>query len=58
MSYFNFLKGRSEEDGIPDVEEEDDDEEDDVIHETLFTFEAFESVRNFYFWRIALPHFH
>ena len=37
-------KGRSEEDGIPDVEEED--EEDDMIHETLFTFEAFESVWN------------
>ena len=43
MSYFNYLKGRSEEDGIPDVEEEED-EEDDIIHETLFTFEAFESV--------------
>ena len=38
----NF-KGKSEEDGIPDVEEEED-EEDDIIHETLFTFEAFESV--------------
>ena len=37
------FKGKSEEDGIPDVEEEED-EEDDIIHETLFTFEAFESV--------------
>ena len=46
MSYFNsFLKGRTEEDGIPDVEEEEE-EEDDIIHETLFTFEAFESVWN------------
>ena len=39
----NLLKGRSEEDGIPDVEAEDE-EEDDIVHETLFTFEAFESV--------------
>ena len=53
-----FLKkGRSEEDGIPDVAEEEEDEEDDVIHETLFTFEAFESVWNSCFCRIAIPHF-
>lgn len=32
----------SEEEGIPDVEVGDSD--DDVINETLFTFEAFESV--------------
>jgi len=37
------LKGKSEEDGIPDVEEEEEDDE--IVHETLFTFEAFESVR-------------
>ena len=35
-----FQKGRSEEDGIPDVDEEKD-EEDDIIHETLFTFELY-----------------
>ena len=56
MLYFNLLKGRSEEDGIPDVEEEED-EEDDIIHETLFTFEAFESVWNSCFLVYSLPHF-
>lgn len=37
-------KGITEEEGIPDVEEEPEEVE-DVVHETLFTFEAFESVR-------------
>ncbi|OBZ77008.1 Topoisomerase 1-associated factor 1 [Grifola frondosa] len=32
----------NEEDGIPDVEEEEDDHE-EVIHETMFTFDMFES---------------
>ena len=40
-----FIEGQSEEDGIPDVEEEED-EDDGIVHETLFTFEAFESVWN------------
>jgi replication fork protection complex subunit Tof1/Swi1 len=36
-------KGPSEEDGVPDVEDEGDaEEEEDIIHETMFTFEAFE----------------
>ena len=39
-------KGVTEEEGIPDVEEEPEKEDDDVVHETLFTFEAFESVRS------------
>ncbi|KAF9484295.1 timeless-domain-containing protein [Pholiota conissans] len=34
-------KGITEEEGIPDVEEEEEEEE--VIHETMFTFDAFES---------------
>jgi hypothetical protein len=34
--------GVGEEDGIPDVEEVEEPEE--VIHETMFTFEAFEMV--------------
>ncbi|KAF8558558.1 DUF757-domain-containing protein [Imleria badia] len=35
--------GPSEEDGVPDVEDEADaEEEEDMIHETMFTFEAFE----------------
>lgn len=34
--------GITEEEGIPDVEEEEEEEE--VINETMFTFEAFESV--------------
>lgn len=42
ITSFNPLKGKSEEDGIPDVEEYD--EEDEIVHETLFTFEAFQSV--------------
>ena len=54
---FQFLKGRSEEDGIPDVEEEEE-EEDDIIHETLFTFEAFESVWNSSSWCIPYLIFH
>lgn len=37
-------KGVTEEEGVPDVEEEPEEEE-EVVHETLFTFEAFESVR-------------
>ncbi|KAG6872642.1 hypothetical protein C0995_008073 [Termitomyces sp. Mi166 len=35
------IKGMGEEDGIPDVEEEPAEEE-EVVHETMFTFEAFE----------------
>ncbi|KAF8064919.1 timeless protein-domain-containing protein [Lyophyllum atratum] len=38
-------KGTGEEDGIPDVEEEVPEEE-DVVHETMFTFEAFEMVKS------------
>jgi replication fork protection complex subunit Tof1/Swi1 len=39
--------GPSEEDGVPDVEDEGDAEEgEDMIHETMFTFEAFEMVRD------------
>lgn len=38
--------GPSEEDGVPDVEDEGDAaEEEDTVHETMFTFEAFEMVR-------------
>jgi replication fork protection complex subunit Tof1/Swi1 len=37
-------KDITEEEGIPDVEEEPEKEDEDVVHETLFTFEAFESV--------------
>ena len=47
------MKGKSEEDGIPDVEEEED-EEDEIIHETLFTFEAFESVWKFLLLGVVL----
>lgn len=36
--------GISEEDGVPDVEDEGDTEEEDMVHETMFTFEAFEMV--------------
>ncbi|KAG5339373.1 hypothetical protein C0989_004499 [Termitomyces sp. Mn162] len=35
------IKGMGEDDGIPDVEEEPAEEE-EVVHETMFTFEAFE----------------
>jgi hypothetical protein len=56
MSYFNFLKGKSEEDGVPDDDEEDD-EEDEIIHETLFTFEAFESVWNSFSFPYSQAHF-
>ncbi|KAF8153299.1 timeless protein-domain-containing protein [Crassisporium funariophilum] len=35
-------RGVTEEEGIPDVEEEEE-EDNEVVHETLFTFEAFES---------------
>ncbi|KAH7926892.1 timeless-domain-containing protein [Leucogyrophana mollusca] len=36
-------KGTTEEDGVPDVEEEvNADDAEEVIHETMFTFEAFE----------------
>ncbi|KAF8237621.1 timeless-domain-containing protein [Tricholoma matsutake] len=35
------VKGVGEEDGIPDVEEETEEPE-EVVHETMFTFEAFE----------------
>ena len=38
----SFDIGITEEEGIPDVEEEEEEEE--VIHETMFTFDAFESV--------------
>ncbi|KAG9310160.1 timeless protein-domain-containing protein [Chiua virens] len=35
--------GPSEEDGVPDVEDESDaEEEEEMVHETMFTFEAFE----------------
>ncbi|KAG6380363.1 timeless protein-domain-containing protein [Boletus reticuloceps] len=35
--------GPSEEDGVPNIEDEGDtEEEEDIIHETMFTFEAFE----------------
>lgn len=52
MGYILFIgfrslrqeSGVSEEDGIPDVEEEVQEDE-EVINETMFTFEAFESVR-------------
>lgn len=38
--------GVLEEDGVPDVEDEGDaEEEEDMVHETMFTFEAFEMVR-------------
>jgi len=40
---FLFFIAISEEDGIPDVEEIEDDD-DEIVHETLFTFDAFESV--------------
>jgi hypothetical protein len=40
-------KGVGEEDGIPDVEEEEVEVE-EVIHETMFTFEAFEMVSAFH----------
>jgi hypothetical protein len=39
-------KGVGEEDGIPDAEEEIEEPE-EVIHETMFTFEAFETVGPF-----------
>lgn len=48
----DLLKGKSDEDGIPDVEEEEDNDNDEIVHETLFTFEAFESVWNFYFFTV------
>ncbi|KAG6865098.1 hypothetical protein C0991_005153 [Blastosporella zonata] len=35
-------KSMGEDDGIPDVEEELEKEEGEVVHETMFTFEAFE----------------
>lgn len=35
----------SDEDGVPDIEDEGDAEEEVVVHETMFTFEAFEMVR-------------
>ncbi|KAH9947733.1 timeless protein-domain-containing protein [Amylocystis lapponica] len=36
-------KGKSEEDGVPDVEEEVEEEDEEVIHETMFTLDAFEA---------------
>ena len=41
---FAHKTGVGEEDGIPDVEEEVEEEREEVIHETMFTFEAFEMV--------------
>jgi len=41
-------KGGGEEDGVPDVEVAEE-EEDEVVHETMFTFEAFEMVGYFFF---------
>lgn len=46
MSRLRTKAGVGEEDGIPDVEEEVEEQE-EIIHETMFTFEAFEMVRLF-----------
>jgi len=41
-----------QEDGVPDVEEEEANEPEQVIHEALFSFEAFETVSEFGWQRL------